>query len=317
MKTKDPKPVHDAKAMARSLRDALAARNVALSHSECLEIVARQFGYIDWNTLSAKLSIDTPAPQPSGESAVPVPTVAATLPPMGTSPAWAPAPAPGATFAGMPVLPLRDVVVYPGVVIPLYAARPKTLRAMEAAQRGEKRALLLTQRRTGDEDPQADDLYGIGTLGSVVEVLQLPNGTWKILVSGIARASVAALRGDGYLSANITVLGERPAGTDIGLQALRQRVSARFERYAARTGWPHIPGRVESDAAVRVHILASFALLEDGRYADTIAAHLRLPLAEKQHLLEMLEVRKRLEHVEGALAALEAELPPDPREPHP
>jgi uncharacterized protein len=309
MTTKDPKPIHDAKSMARSLRDALAARNVALSHSECLEIVARQLGFADWNTLSAKLSTEEHAPGEPKRAADPAPAAAAVDSHSGTTVA---VPRAGTALERVPVVALRDVVVYPGVVIPLYAARPRTVRAMEVAAQGDKLALLLTQRRTADDDPGAQDLYGIGTFASVLEVLKLPNGTWKLLVSGVARARVDAIEVEEHLSARITVLSEVQARIDPRLQPLRQAVSSRFEQYARRTGWPHVPGRVESDPAVRTQILASFALLDDSRFADTIAAHSGLPLAQKQQLLEMLEARERLAQLEAALPALEPDAAPDP-----
>jgi len=292
MRAKLAKPVAQAKSMAKSLRSALAVKQVALSHAECLEIVARQLGFPDWNTLCAKLSLEASAashpkrPGGAGEATRPAAQEA------------------GALLRDVPVVPLRDVVVYPGTVIPLYAGRARTVRAMQAALRGDRQAMLLTQRRVSEEDPKAEDLYGIGTLADVVEVVQLPNGNWRILVGGRARARVEGLEVEPDLKARITVIGE-PASIELKLQALRSAVSARFEQYARDTGWPHLPGRVDSEPSLRAQTLATFALLADGRFADTIAAHVRLPLPQKQQVLETLDVRERLTLLESALSGLE------------
>jgi uncharacterized protein len=151
----------DAKAMAKSLRDVLAIRNVTVSHSDYLEIVAQQFGFPDWNTLSSKPSNEEQRPASSKDHDAALRTSRVATPvaaPVGER---------------VPVMPLRNVVVYPGIVIPIFAGRPKTIRAAEMAMSGDKRIMLVTQRRWDVNEPTANDLYPIGTLANVLEEWEL------------------------------------------------------------------------------------------------------------------------------------------------
>jgi ATP-dependent Lon protease len=291
----------DAKAMAKSLRDALADRKVSVSHSECLEIVAQQFGFPDWNTLSSKLSDDQEA----------------ALRPTGAAPHVV---APAAER--VPVMPLRDVVVYPGVVIPIFAGRQKTIRAAELAVSGDKRVMLVTQRQWDVNEPTADDLYPIGTLANVLEEWELrktaessaedmslvsnpPGVTRKILVKGIARAHVDFFHAQDYLSGHVTVLKDTGGQNVGGLDPLKNAVMTRFEQYAILSGWPPKTWSAPSGPPSLADILERFGSLDIGRFADIIAAHTPLRLEQKQEVLEILDVGKRLEYVDAATRELE------------
>jgi ATP-dependent Lon protease len=295
----------DAKAMAKSLRDVLAIRNVSVSHSDCLEIVAQQFGFPDWNTLSSKLtdeqhrtawSKDNDAALRTGIA----PQVAATA------------------VERVPVMPLRDVVVYPGIVIPIFAGRPKTIHAAETAMAGDKRVMLVMQRQPNVDQPTANDLYQIGTLANVLEewerrktaeptgadmmlVSNVPGVTHKILVKGIARAHVDIIEAQDYLSGHVTVLNDTHAQNVGNLGPLKKAVMTRFERYVRLSGGPAKIWKGPPEPPALADILTWLSSFDIGRFADTIAAHTPLRLALKQEVLEMLDVRKRLEYVDAAM----------------
>lgn len=298
----------DAKTMAKCLRDVLATRNVAVSHGECLEIVAQQFGFSDWNTLSSKLSIEERQSAPIKEPDAPVRATRASL----SSP----------IAARLPVMPLRDIVVYPGIVIPLFAGRVKTIRAVEEAMSGDKRVMLLTQRRPEVDEPTADDLYPIGTIANVLEewelrktaeppaadmmlVPDIPGPTRKVLIQGNARARVGKVYGEGYVSADVTVLNDTEVQNGGELDGLKAIVMTRFEKYARLSGWPPKVETTRRQSPALADILAWFCGLDIGRFADAIAAHSPLQLAQKQEVLELLDVRRRLEYVDAATRELE------------
>jgi ATP-dependent Lon protease len=295
----------DAKAMAKSLRDVLAVEKVSVSHSESLEIVAQQFGFPDWNTLSSKLSDEEHRPALSKDQD-------AALRPGAAAPA----------IERVPVMPLRDVIVYPGVVIPIFAGRQKTIRAAELAMSGDKRVMLVTQRQWDVNEPTANDLYPIGTLANVLEEWELrktaepsvedmllvsnpPGVTRKILVKGIARAHVDFFRAEDYVSGHVTVLRDT-RGQDVGnLAPLKDAVMRRFEQYAKLIGWPPKIWSAPPGPPLLADILERFGSLDIGRFADMIAAHTPLRLEQKQEVLEMLDVGKRLEYVDAATKELE------------
>jgi ATP-dependent Lon protease len=300
----------DAKAMAKSLRDILTVRDVSVSHSECLEIVAQQFGYPDWNTLSAKLSDEERRPALSQDQD-------AALRPTGAVPYVVAPP-----IERVPVMPLRDVVVYPGVVIPLFAGRPKTIHAAEIAMSGDKRVMLVMQRQPSVDEPTANDLYQIGTLANVLEqwelrktaeasvadmmlVPNIPMFTHKILVKGIARAHVDILNAEDYVSGQVTVLNDTHVQNVGDLDSLKKAVIARFEQYVRLSGGPAKVWQGVREPPALADILSWFFSLDIGRLADAIAAHTPLRLAEKQEVLEILDVRKRIEYVDAATRELE------------
>ncbi|MGH8529527.1 MAG: endopeptidase La [Nevskiales bacterium] len=194
-----------------------------------------------------------------------------------------------------PVLPLRDVVVYPHMAIPLFVGRPKSIKALEVAMQADKRILLIAQRTAEVDDPAAKDVYAIGTLASILQLLKLPDGTVKVLVEGAERARILHLsEDDGYLAADCEPIPEDKAGDDAELDALMRSTLAVFEQY------------IKLNKKVPAELLPSLSSMDSaGRLADTIAAHLSLKLDERQRVLEIESPRERLEHV---LKAIEGEM---------
>ncbi|OIQ88735.1 Lon protease [mine drainage metagenome] len=192
----------------------------------------------------------------------------------------------------IPLLPLRDVVVYPHLVIPLFVGRAKSVKALEIASGHNKQILLVAQRSANKDEPEASDLYEVGTIATVLQMLKLPDGTVKVLVEGVHRARVLEfVETDDYLSARVEQI-EQSAGDDNEIQALMRTVFTQFDQY------------VKLHKKIPPEILTSLATIDDGgRLADTITAHLSLKLEEKQQILEMIDIGKRLEHLLGVLEA--------------
>jgi ATP-dependent Lon protease len=204
-----------------------------------------------------------------------------------------PVPAAGAPVA-VPVLPLRDVVVYPHMVIPLFVGREKSIHALDAAMRADKRIMLVAQRQADVDDPKLDDLHRFGTVASILQMLKLPDGTVKVLVEGVDRARVEQLHPGDYYSANIAIEIDADQYDEREMDVLVRSVVSQFEQY------------VKLNKKVPPEVLTALAGIEQpGRLADTVAAHMSLKLAEKQKVLEILDVRKRLEHI---LVAIEGEM---------
>jgi ATP-dependent Lon protease len=202
----------------------------------------------------------------------------------------------------MPVLPLRDVVIYPHMVIPLFVGREKSIHALDLAMRSNKRIVLVAQRSAEVDDPGVDDLYDIGTLSNVLQLLRLPDGTVKVLVEGSQRACVHHYtETEACFIANVSLLEAIPEeGESQEAQALVRSLLGTFDQYVKLN--KKIPGEV----------LTSIAGIEDpGRLADTIAAHMTLKLDEKQKILEIQELSERLEYllalVEGEIDILQVE----------
>src|SRR3989338_2340023 len=192
----------------------------------------------------------------------------------------------------LPLLPLRDVVVYPHLVIPLFVGRAKSVRALELAVENGKQIVLVAQKSANQEDPGPQDLYEIGTLATILQMLKLPDGTVKVLVEGISRARVLEFveRDDSFAARIAPVEASIPIATEV--QALMRAVFAQFDQY------------VKINKKIPPEILTSLASIDDaGRLADTITAHLSLKLEEKQKILELFDVAKRLEHLLGLLEA--------------
>ncbi|RMD79058.1 MAG: endopeptidase La [Gammaproteobacteria bacterium] len=190
----------------------------------------------------------------------------------------------------VPVLPLRDVVVYPHMVIPLFVGREKSIRALDRAMAADKRILLLAQRSAAVDDPGAEDLYGTGTLATILQLLRLPDGTIKVLVEGVERARVLHLEEGGeHFAAQVEPVPTEPPKEREG-EVLMRALLNQFEQY------------VKLNSKVPPEILSSLnGIDEPGQLADTVAAHLALKIEEKQKLLEMAPVRARLEHLIGLL----------------
>lgn len=194
------------------------------------------------------------------------------------------------------VLPLRDVVVFPHMAIPLFVGREKSINALEAAMAEDKRILLVAQRAADIDDPGAEDIYEVGTLASILQLLKLPDGTVKVLVEGAERARVTALHveNDALIADCDPIADDETGSDDSELDALMRSTLSVFEQY------------VKLNKKVPAELLPSLASMDSaGRLADTVAAHLNLKLDEKQSVLEIDEPRPRLEHV---LAKVDAEI---------
>jgi len=192
----------------------------------------------------------------------------------------------------LPLLPLRDVVVYPHLVIPLFVGRAKSVKALEIAVENGKKILLVAQKSANQDDPAPEELHEIGTLATILQMLKLPDGTVKVLVEGVSRARVLEFiqREDSY-AARVEQITEG-SSEDSEVQALMRAVLAQFDQY------------VKLNKKIPPEILTSLASIVDaGRLADTITAHLSLKLEEKQKILEMFDVVQRLEHLLGLLEA--------------
>jgi ATP-dependent Lon protease len=195
-----------------------------------------------------------------------------------------------------PVLPLRDVVVYPHMAIPLFVGREKSIKALQAAMQDDKRILLVAQRTADNDNPGGQDIYSVGTLASILQLLKLPDGTVKVLVEGVQRARILKVFSEGaYLAAECEAMPADEIGDDSREQdALMRSTLALFEQYA------------KLNKKVPAELLPSLTGMDQpGRLADTIAAHLSLKLEDKQQVLEVIEPRKRLENV---MARLEGEI---------
>jgi ATP-dependent Lon protease len=194
---------------------------------------------------------------------------------------------PSAGAVTLPLLPLRDVVVFPHMVIPLFVGRPKSIKALESAMESGKAILLAAQRVASKDDPSAEDLYAVGSIASILQMLKLPDGTVKVLVEGSQRARLSDVReADGFLTAHAdpVAIGEGPEATEV--EAMRRTMVTQFDQY------------VKLNKKIPPEILTSIAGIDEaGRLADTIAAHLPLKLEQKQEVLEMFDVKRRLEHL--------------------
>ncbi len=198
-----------------------------------------------------------------------------------------------ATPLDLPLLPLRDVVVFPHMVIPLFVGRPKSIKALEAAMESERRIMLVAQKAAAKDDPLVSDMFDVGCVSTILQMLKLPDGTVKVLVEGQQRALVNKIEeGEAYFSANVTpvepVVESIPAtrGKASEIEALRRAVMQQFDQY------------VKLNKKIPPEILTSISSIDDaGRLADTIAAHLPLKLDNKQAVLSLAGVKERLENL--------------------
>ncbi len=198
------------------------------------------------------------------------------------------------TTLDLPLLPLRDVVVYPHMVIPLFVGREKSIEALEAAMTGEKQILLLAQKNPADDDPGEDALYRVGTVATVLQLLKLPDGTVKVLVEGEQRGAVERFNEvDGHIRAEVSLIDEIDAAERESEVFVRTLLS-QFEQY------------VQLGKKVPAEVLSSLNSIEEpGRLVDTMAAHMALKIEQKQEILEIVDLAARVEHV---LALLDAEI---------
>ena len=184
----------------------------------------------------------------------------------------------------LPLLPLRDVVVFPHMVIPLFVGRPKSIKALEAAMEGGRQIMLVAQKAAGKDEPKSDDMFEVGCISSILQMLKLPDGTVKVLVEGVQRANTREINDEGeHFVAEVVPV--EPAGeASPEVEALRRAVTQQFDQY------------VKLNKKIPPEILTSISGIDEaGRLADTIAAHLPLKLESKQSVLDIFEVATRLE----------------------
>jgi ATP-dependent Lon protease len=223
---------------------------------------------------------DRPVPEPQGQPSEPQP-----------------APASGDVLA---VLPLRDIVVFPHMIVPLFVGREKSVRALEAVMKEDKQILLVAQKNAAQDDPSADDIYRVGTVSTILQLLKLPDGTVKVLVEGGRRAKITGFRDtDSYFEAFVEAMPDQAADAK-ELEALGRTVVSQFEQY------------IKLNKKIAPEVLVSLNQIEEpSKLADTVASHLNLKIAEKQELLEIAKVGERLErvfgHMESEIGVLQVE----------
>ncbi len=200
----------------------------------------------------------------------------------------------------MAVLALRDIVVFPHMIVPLFVGREKSVRALDSVMKEDKQILLVAQKNAAQDDPGADDIYRVGTVSTILQLLKLPDGTVKVLVEGSRRARITRFREtEAFFEADVEPLDDRTAeGKE--LEALARTVVAQFEQY------------LKLNKKIAPEVLVSINQIEDpAKLADTVASHLGLKIADKQELLEMLPVSERLErvfaHMESEIGVLQVE----------
>jgi ATP-dependent Lon protease len=205
-----------------------------------------------------------------------------------------------ARVALYPVLPLRDIVVFPHMIVPLFVGREKSVRALEDVMKDDKQILLVTQKNAAQDDPTTADIFMVGTVGTVLQLLKLPDGTVKVLVEGGQRARIQRFaQNDSFFQAYAEGLGDG-GGSQQETEALARTVVAQFEQY------------IKLNKKIPPEVLVSINQIEDpGKLADTVASHLTLKIPEKQELLETVPVSERLEKVfgymEGEIGVLQVE----------
>lgn len=207
---------------------------------------------------------------------------------------------PAASADLLPVLPLRDIVVFPHMIVPLFVGREKSVHALEAVMKDDKQILLVAQKNAAQDDPGQDDIYRVGTISTILQLLKLPDGTVKVLVEGSRRASITTFaETEAYFEARVEELSE-PETDAKELEALGRTVIGQFEQY------------IKLNKKIAPEVLVSLNQIEDpSKLADTVAAHLNLKIADKQELLELGRVSDRLErvfgHMESEIGVLQVE----------
>lgn len=255
----------DAKAMAQTLRQALKERSVSLTHGESLELIAKILGFANWNVLSARIQAGPPA------AAVTVQTAPALR---------------------RPVMPLRDLVLFPQMTTPIYAIRIKSIGAIERAIAADKEIFFVTQHRVADDDPGPEGLHQVGVIASPIQVQKLPDGATKLLVQGLRRARATRFVGDDIcLVAELSPLQDEGAMAEEAASLTRE-VLQRFEAYA------------NVSLSSPPQALVSLAHLRDpGSVADLLAQHLSLSVDQRQLILQTANVIHRLKAVLGFMNA--------------
>jgi ATP-dependent Lon protease len=264
----------DAKAMAQTLREALKTKSISVTHSESLELVAKILGFHDWNVLAARI-----AAEDEGKDIIPARGIPATGEPL------------VAPKGHLPVMAMRDLVFFPQMTAPLYVGRDTTKRALECAMASDRRILVLTQRRSADDNPTAADLYGVGVTSTIVELVNLANGTIKVLTSGIERASVARLAEGRFLSAETAPFEEHHGGGEEAAALSRTLL----EGLKALRMVNFLPSPSPYDRL--------WSIEQPAALADAVAALLKCEISQKQDLLETGDVVARLQKILALMKA--------------
>lgn len=258
----------DAKAMAQTLREALKTKSVSLTHSESLELVARTFGLPDWNFLAAKIQ----ASQPASHSSTAPADVLTSM----------------SNGAGIPILAVRDFVLFPQMVVPIFVGRDKSKRAIERAIATDGRVLAVTQRRAADDDPALEALYSVGVMAKVIHKVTLLDGTFKFLVSGLERTAVIGPIREEFLVAEVVPL-EQSRGDTAEAAALFLAVLEAY-RIWADVDFSALPRGPQG----RLWLPNTG---EPGGLADAVAPLLPIGIDRRQQLLETTDVVVRLEAI--------------------
>ncbi len=199
-----------------------------------------------------------------------------------------------------PVLPLRDIVAFPGMIVPLFVGREKSVKALEEVMRDDKNILVVTQKSAQEDDPSPEDVFDVGTIASVLQLLKLPDGTVKVLIEGLSRASIEEfVRTDEYYEAKATAM-EMDDHDEVEAEALARSAVNEFENY------------VKLNKKVSPEVVGAVSQIEDhSKLADTIASHLAVKIQDKQDILSITSVPGRLERVlelmEGEIGVLQVE----------
>ena len=194
----------------------------------------------------------------------------------------------------LPILPLRDIVVFPGMVVPLFVGREKSVKALESVVKGNNKILLVSQKNGSQDIPTKEDLYRVGTIASVLQLLRLPDGTVKVLVEGVSRAKISEFKeNEEFYEVEVEELSE-PAGDPVETEAMFRSVVSKFEEYVK------LNKKIQPETMGAVAKITSPSVL-----ADTVAAHMSIDIPAKQDILEIIKVAERLEHV---YALMESEI---------
>ena len=193
----------------------------------------------------------------------------------------------------IPVLPLRDIVVFPHMVVPLFVGRDKSVKALEKVMAGDKRIMLITQKSASVDDPKKDDLFDFGTIANVLQLLKLPDGTVKVLVEGLQRASINMFTdNEDYLVSNIDLIDENNDNSDKKLRALSKSITDLFDKY------------VNLNKKIPPEVLGTINEIDDlAKLSDTIASHLSIKLSDKQEILEAIDLTERFEKIMNFIQA--------------
>jgi ATP-dependent Lon protease len=259
----------DAKAMAQTLRDALKQKSVSLTHSESLELIAKILGFHDWNVLSARIESER------DQALIKTPIIISAdsgLPPV-SLPAG----------ADLPVMPMRDIVLFPQMIVPIFVGREKSKRALGCAMARDKRFLAVTQRQSGDDEPTPDGLFGVGVTASVIDLIPLHDETIRLTVKSLERATIAHFVEGEMLAARVAPFPES-RGEAGQVDALISTVLERLQAYLNT-----------SLASPPYNRLTHTR--EPGVLADAIAPLMPIDIAQRQDVLETGDATARLEKI--------------------